>query len=381
MIKKVSIFMSLIFLCFSLFAQDYMKKVAIMRIEDKTKSINSSIIDSAEEFIRGELIASNIYFVISAERQNNEIMKTMKKESYKKCYERSCQIPLGKALSADTIIQGVITKFGKEYTLRLEMIDLAKEATILGATADFSSTNDFKNAVLSALQQLINPEDDYIRKKLEKAEKEKNKEKALKIYNSANEMAKRDLARAIELYNDVIYILNDEDDPYHKRSVKRREDLQEKVELKKKKERLKSEKEMIAIMKENENYYEGDKFDPGKFKEEISDGDWVYFFKDKHGKYYYNKRTMEVKEDYRKEKARIDVWIRLVVNKSISHQAKVEIYCVDSSYGSARTYEFIGGNYMEGTKTYFDKIMKQGQGIPIPPESLLDYLQAKVCKE
>jgi len=219
-----------------------MKKVAIMRIEDKTKSINSSIIDSAEDFIRGELIASNQYFVISAERQNNEIMKTMKKESYKQCYERSCQIPLGKALSADTIIQGVITKFGKEYTLRLEMIDLAKEATILGATADFSSTNDFKNAVLAALQQLINPEDDYIRKKLEKAEKEKNKEKALKIYNSANEMAKRDLARAIELYNDVIHILNDEDDPYHERSVKRRDELQEKVELNKKKERLKSER-------------------------------------------------------------------------------------------------------------------------------------------
>jgi hypothetical protein len=333
-----------------------------MRIEDKTKSINSSLIDSAEEFIRGELIASNRYFVISAERQNNEIMKTMKKESYKKCYERSCQIPLGKALSADTIIQGVITKFGKEYTLRLEMIDLAKEATILGATTDFVSTNDFKNAVLAALQQLLNPEDDYIRKKLEKAEKEKNKEKALKIYNSANEVAKRDLARAIELYNDVIHLLNDEDDPYHERSVKRRDDLQEKLELNKKKERLKAEKEMISIMKENENYYEGDKFDPGKFKEEISDGDWVYFFKDKHGKYYYNKRTME------KDSLYFSIWVRIVIDKNTSHQAHFDIRCGDREY-------FFGGD-----QSFFDKFIKRGRSI-IPPESLLDYLQAKVCKE
>ena len=348
---------------FNIFAQDDIKKVAIMRIEDKTKSINSSLIDSAEEFIRGELIASNRYFVISAERQNNEIMKTMKKESYKKCYERSCQIPLGKALSADTIIQGVITKFGKEYTLRLEMIDLAKEATILGATTDFVSTNDFKNAVLNALHQLLNPEDDYVRKKLEKAEKEKNKEKALKVYNNATEVAKRDFARAIELFNDVIYLLNDEDDPYHERSVKRRDDLQEKLELNKKKERLKAEKEMISIMKENENYYEGDKFDPGKFKEEISDGDWVYFFKDKHGKYYYNKRTMQ------KERIYVEVWVKLMINKNTSHQAPITIYCAKREY------------YFSGRSTYFSKLIKDGSSDPISPESLLDYLQAKVCKE
>ncbi len=354
---------------FNIFAQDDIKKVAIMRIEDKTKSINSSLIDSAEEFIRGELIASNRYFVISAERQNNEIMKTMKKESYKKCYERSCQIPLGKALSADTIIQGVITKFGKEYTLRLEMIDLAKEATILGATTDFVSTTDFKNAVLNALHQLLNPEDDYVRKKLEKAEKEKNKEKALKVYNNATEVAKRDFARAIELFNDVIYLLNDEDDPYHERSVKRRDDLQEKLELNKKKERLKAEKEVIAIMKENENYYEGDKFDPGKFKEEISDGDWVYFFKDKHGKYYYNKRTMK------KEYSTTYIWVRIVINKNTSHQGSIRIYCDN------RRYSLIGGKYSNGIASYLDKLILQGSDIPIPPESLLDYLQAKVCKE
>jgi len=106
---------------------------------------------------------------------------------------------------------------------------------------------------------------------------------------------------------------------------------------------------MIAIMKENENYYEGDKFDPDKFKEEISDGDWVYFFKDKHGKYYYNKRTM------REDSSTINIWVRIVSNKNTSHQASISIYCVD------RTYYFDANS-----SVFFSKLIKHG-GNPIPP--------------
>ena len=54
----------------------------------------------------------------------------MRKESYQKCYDKSCQIPLGQSLAADTILTGKITFLLGRYTMTVELVDLAKEATV-----------------------------------------------------------------------------------------------------------------------------------------------------------------------------------------------------------------------------------------------------------
>ncbi|HNT28338.1 MAG TPA: PEGA domain-containing protein, partial [bacterium] len=51
-------------------------------------------------------------------------------------------IELGQALTADRILTGIVTYFGKQYTLTAELIDLAKEATIKTAKAEFDGSEE-----------------------------------------------------------------------------------------------------------------------------------------------------------------------------------------------------------------------------------------------
>ncbi len=138
---------------FTLFAEDDEKqKLAVMEFEDQSGQLSKKMLSSATEYIRGAFVSTNKYVVIAKERQEKEMIKEMKKESYKACNDKNCQIPLGQALSADTILRTTITFFGGSYTITSELIDLEKEATIIGATQKF---NGSEQMLMEALDKIV----------------------------------------------------------------------------------------------------------------------------------------------------------------------------------------------------------------------------------
>ncbi|HSW61107.1 MAG TPA: hypothetical protein VLJ60_09920, partial [bacterium] len=76
----------------------------------------------------------------------------MKKESYKMCYDDKCQIPLGQALSADTILRSTVTELGGLFILGVELIDLAKEAVTKAANSEFDGT---ENGISEAVKKVV----------------------------------------------------------------------------------------------------------------------------------------------------------------------------------------------------------------------------------
>lgn len=119
-----------------------------------------------------------------------------------------------------------------------------------------------------------------------------------------------------------------------------------------------TEKEVVQTEKskpvEKDDYrYQGENFDPSKFSEPIVD-DWVFFFEDKSGKYYYNQRTIKKKEELFIWGP--VVWYRIVKNKKAT-QKVITFNCKEMKY-------FMGEN---------------GEEKSIPPESFADYLYSKVC--
>ncbi len=155
MFKKFLILLFFIFFLSNLTAFSIKPKLAIMEIQDKTGTFNKETLDAAAEYLRTGFIASGKYVVISKERQNEAKIKALKKESYKKCYDKTCQIPLGQALSADTLLNSSITKFGGTFTFSVELIDLAKEATVKGANAEFDgSEKGLKEAMDKIIKKL-----------------------------------------------------------------------------------------------------------------------------------------------------------------------------------------------------------------------------------
>lgn len=134
-------------------------KLAVMEFEDKSGKISQSMLSAATEHIRSKFVSSNKFIVIAKERQENTLIKQMKKESYKLCNDKNCQIPLGQALSADTILRTTISFFGDSFTITSELIDLEKEATTKGAETTFDgSEKSLKEAIASIVAQIFGKE-------------------------------------------------------------------------------------------------------------------------------------------------------------------------------------------------------------------------------
>jgi formylglycine-generating enzyme required for sulfatase activity len=199
---------TLVCLTLALAAQEKKQKIAVMEFGDKTGKLKGDFLENAAEYLRSELAATNRYILISKERQLKEVVKLEKKESYKECYDKSCQLPLGQALSADTLVTGTITYFAGSFVIALEMIDLAKEATVKAAKAEFDGTEQgMKTAVKDLVSQLV------FNKKLAAKKAAPDKKEAAgtitaaqstALYDKARDNEAADVERAKELYRDII---------------------------------------------------------------------------------------------------------------------------------------------------------------------------------
>ena len=137
--KKFSLVFFMFLFTFNLFSDDEEDKLklAVMEFEDLSGKLSKNMLSRATELIRSKFVSSNKFIVIAKERQEKAMISEMKKESYKACNDKNCQIPLGQALSADTILRTTINFFGGVYTITSELVDLEKEATVEGAEATF----------------------------------------------------------------------------------------------------------------------------------------------------------------------------------------------------------------------------------------------------
>lgn len=153
--KIVAIFLCLSVL-FQLFADDDEKlRLAVMEFEDLSGKLSQKMLSNATEEIRSMFVASNKFIIIAEERQKKAMLREMKEQSYDACNDKNCQIKLGQALSADTILRTKITYFGGTYTITSELIDLEKEATTQGANATFNGTErSLKEAINSIVAQI-----------------------------------------------------------------------------------------------------------------------------------------------------------------------------------------------------------------------------------
>jgi len=117
--------------------------VAVMDIQDTSSTFVEDTLRNATEMLRGRLSAAGRFIVIDKSRQEAKIkalVRTSKKESYAACYDKECQIPLGQALAADSILRSTVSCLGSSCQLSLELVDLAREASIGGAATDFEAS-------------------------------------------------------------------------------------------------------------------------------------------------------------------------------------------------------------------------------------------------
>ncbi len=133
--------------------------LAVMAIEDSSATMDSGLLANAQEMLRGKLSATGYFVVIERGRQEEklkQLVRAQKKESYRECYDESCQIPLGQALAADSILRTTISCLGNSCMLSCELVELEKEAATIRGTADFDNADavTLKAALDSVVGQL-----------------------------------------------------------------------------------------------------------------------------------------------------------------------------------------------------------------------------------
>lgn len=133
-------------------------KLAVMDLHDKLGVLQTALENNITDYLRVVAGGTGLFIVIDRTRQEEslrQMVKESKKESYKACYDTQCQIPLGMAVAADSILRSEVTRFGKSYILTLELVDLAREATVASATAKCNGTEEgFATAVEAAVKDL-----------------------------------------------------------------------------------------------------------------------------------------------------------------------------------------------------------------------------------
>ncbi len=116
--------------------------LAVMDVEDMNEKsrrnrIDRSLVRNLGDQLRVFVTQAGVRTIdrSSQERALKDQVSAMKSDSYKACYDDSCQIELGKALAATHILRSRITKFGSRCVLNGELIDLRSEVTVKAASA------------------------------------------------------------------------------------------------------------------------------------------------------------------------------------------------------------------------------------------------------
>jgi hypothetical protein len=108
--------------------------LAVFGIEDREKVLPAAEAEKLAEVLSTKLAEQKGYRVIPRAQLRKQL-SAKRKESYRACYDSACQIELGKALAAQSVVASRVLRVGGGCTLTVKIYDLKTEATLAAASA------------------------------------------------------------------------------------------------------------------------------------------------------------------------------------------------------------------------------------------------------
>ncbi len=109
--------------------------VVIFDIQVKSLSLKADVVSGLTDYLVARVAASGLYQVVPRD-QIRERLTERKKDSYKTCYDQSCQIEIGKELAANKALSAQVLKVGKKCVVTMTLYDLGRAATDIGETTE-----------------------------------------------------------------------------------------------------------------------------------------------------------------------------------------------------------------------------------------------------
>ena len=107
--------------------------VAVFDIEVQGVELTQEERESLSDYLATRLAETGAFQVIPRQEIRRRLLQK-KKDSYKECVDRSCQIALGKEVAAEKSLSTRLSRMGSKCTLSITLYDLKKAATETAAT-------------------------------------------------------------------------------------------------------------------------------------------------------------------------------------------------------------------------------------------------------
>lgn len=114
--------------------------IAVFDIEDRGSLIAKDTLDNLADFLTARMAKAG-YRIIPREQVRKRLLEAQK-ESYKQCYDQSCQIELGRELAAQKTLSIKILKLGATCQVTAELYDLRQATTDLATTSEAKCQDD-----------------------------------------------------------------------------------------------------------------------------------------------------------------------------------------------------------------------------------------------
>jgi hypothetical protein len=114
--------------------------VAVFDMEDKGSGLDAQVLSNLTDYL-GVLLTKGGFQVVPRSEIHNRL-QSQKKQSYKSCYDQSCQIELGRELAAEKTLATWILKIGKSCQVTATLYDLKKSTTELAAVQEAACLED-----------------------------------------------------------------------------------------------------------------------------------------------------------------------------------------------------------------------------------------------
>ena len=125
--------------------------VAVFPIEDETDKIRESTLRQLSHYLQVRIAESGAYVVVARD-EIDAALRAQKAESYRECYESSCQIEIGRELAAQKVLHTQIVTLAGECVTTSTLYDLRLAA----AERAFSQRSNCDDAALvRAIEELI----------------------------------------------------------------------------------------------------------------------------------------------------------------------------------------------------------------------------------
>lgn len=123
--------------------------LAVFDMEDRGANLTKETLNNLTDYLAAMLTEGG--YQIIPRTQIRERLKQQQTESYKECFDQSCQIEMGKELAAQKSLSTKVLKIGKKCRVTGDLYDLKRAASEKAATAGSGCTEE---ELLAAVEEV-----------------------------------------------------------------------------------------------------------------------------------------------------------------------------------------------------------------------------------